>query len=319
MSTTTPNTSTTATSWARRRNDRRAARRDYTATERRLNAYLADLHEVEYPADRARLLTEASGLVTRLADLHTTAFGLDPIAGEHGRPMAESLRASVAVLDLAAWSECELQAAQWTSVEDLTSRDQAWFAGRFVPVAKLEELPASRYSVPIRVTLAYDDGDTETLDFEAGETVRIGGPTELEITQLTEAAGIDGDEAALWERLATTYDRDIRAGLLLRIADEAERRIGATAAGVLRVLADTEAALAAPEGYDATLAQAREDARVRTSELLLLMWLAALVAWVTWSDSHGWPWQVALWGGFAAALAARFGAVPLLPGNRWGR
>lgn len=185
----------------------RAARAEYNAADRDLARIVAGLYAAEAPRDRALLLAQAADVCDLMASVHTAAYGPGLIAGEGGRPMAESLAAAGDLYRLAGATETDLSTATWTPT----------------PAGDQIDDPAFRPAIT---------------------WVRTGGPDRLLSVDVALDLGTGWSEAGEWRRLATTRDRDARAAILLTLHELAAERTGAQAAGALFTLADTEAALA---------------------------------------------------------------------------
>src|SRR5260370_41044704 len=81
------------------------ARRRHSLAERRATSLLALLARNHAQGVRAALLDQLAATYDRMAELHTAAFGPDPIASENGRDAATALASSGWLVRLVAITE----------------------------------------------------------------------------------------------------------------------------------------------------------------------------------------------------------------------
>lgn len=282
--------------------DRRRAARAYAAAETSFNQTWDRVHVTGGTVDRAVLIGRLAERMAEMAALHTRAFGPDPIAAENNRPMADALAAGAELLAMAASAELALAASVFRPADKLIGGDTFEFAGEWAEVLAAEEVEPGITRVRFAMEdLGEGDSGIKTLSWRAGESVRVAGPAwaDLEVTELADDYGITGDELREWQRLATQYDRDRRADILIALADLAKRRAGATAARVLRELAGAELGVLLPPPGPVD-----REIRAAVGATFIGIGLAVVVLAVAPVQVAEWPWIAQMPVYLAASISA---------------
>ncbi|SEG94983.1 hypothetical protein SAMN04489712_1574, partial [Thermomonospora echinospora] len=263
--------------------DRWTARRRYFGTEEVFNETWQSLYSIEHPIPRGVTLGKLADICDALHDQHVAAFG-DTLR-------AETLAANEQLLSMAASCELQLARSTWKPVDELRAGDSFEFAGEWAKVLDVTQTQPAVFQVRFAMAdIGEDDGGIKTLEWDAGETVRTSGADrpDLEVTGLACGYGITGQELTEWQRLATTADRDHRAGIYATLADLAEQRLGTGAAETLRELAATEVELIRPVPLPKPICP-RE---VRAFFAVVLAVFGAQVAVLAQTPVLTWPWFV---------------------------